>query len=457
MIRFDNIVGNVNILGSIYDVRTKKLYDDKDGNAQFQTLLDEITSIFNKLTFNIKGTSFVHRKIENKYSLDDLGIFEYYYQLAFTFPFGSNLDALLSQCIKFPNFRYSTSETKRSIEKSKHLHHTFYTKLGSTKKYGKLKSDHSLANSSIVGQIYNRTDKRLLPISIPNKEFVNDLDTTENRFLRFFLEEISAICIRVKSYNIGSTIDQRAKKLQKTVNQYLLLPFFRNVGRLKYIPSGSSVLLKKVGYSAIYHHYIHSKFSFKPILESQERLRHTAGLKNIATLYEIWVFLKIAEFFFGDSTINEIISNSTLKNDSSINSYTWKNKKLELSYNKSYSKKNGGSYSVNLRPDISLLYEGKLYIFDAKYKFNSSNFRDSVSIRSPKHEDIHKMHAYVDAINNTKFAIVVYPGTEILFYTKKIIQTNNEDNLEGVGAVPLSPGKCQNFDKFLGRIISQEN
>ena len=54
------------------------------------------------------------------------------------------------------------------------------------------------------------------------------------------------------------------------------------------------------------------------------------------------------------------------------------------------------------------------------------------------------MHAYLDAISNVEFAVVVYPGTEFYFYEKTAIshiKRNIEDIsvFKGVGAIPLIP------------------
>src|SRR5262245_44854596 len=41
-LRFDNLVGFVNVLGHRYDVRSRKLQDGENGNAQFQALLNDV-------------------------------------------------------------------------------------------------------------------------------------------------------------------------------------------------------------------------------------------------------------------------------------------------------------------------------------------------------------------------------------------------------------------------------
>jgi predicted component of viral defense system (DUF524 family) len=342
------------------------------------------------------------------------------------------------------------STTIKSIEKSKRIATSFYTKLGSISSFGKLDEQHSLANSLFSRRIFDKTKKRLLPLNITNSEFVSTTNTVENRFIKFFLEEINSICLRIINSRIDIELTRKASRLQSRAHQFLLNPFFNGVQRLKFIPSSSSVLLKKPGYSEIYYHFVQSKFSFRPILENQEKLQHKAGLKNIATLYEIWVFFKIAICLFGKNTIEETFNGQVLKNGSLIGSYTWSHQNFELYYNKSYTKGNKGSYSVTLRPDVSLLInKEKLFLFDAKYKFNSNYSSDESDglVRIVKPEDIHKMHAYLDAIPTAIASIVVYPGTETIFHYKTI-----ETSLNGVGAVPLTPQNTIDIETIIEKI-----
>jgi predicted component of viral defense system (DUF524 family) len=145
----------------------------------------------------------------------------------------------------------------------------------------------------------------------------------------------------------------------------------------------------------------------------------------------------------------------------------------ELVYNRTWE---GGkeSYSVSLRPDFSLMKDGKLeVVFDAKFRFDfkikEGSEREVLEIedleeaeeeaisggnfeRIVKLEDIYKMHTYRDALQ-CRAAIVVYPGDSGCCYyvsgEKKIYSLSEvEENLkevieklEGVGFIGLEPGK----------------
>lgn len=445
IMRFDNIVGFVNILGKQYDIRSKKLYDTLNGNDQFQTLLDDVSNLYSKLSFNFKGTAYAKREVQNEYTLDDLDIFDYYYQLAFMFPKNVSLGALISECLRMPNTVNIQSTTQVSFQNSKKLSDSFYKHIGRMNNLIKISDNHPLASTSYPNQTFQRLSKRLLPLVVSNTSFIPTINTTENRFLKYFLEEINAICIKILNKSKDVVITSKAKKLQKMVDSYLLNTFFKSIQRLTYIPNSSSVLLKKAGYREIYYHFVQSRFAFKPILENQKKYALKYGLKNIANLYELWVFLKMAYLIFGNKKITEIFEGQVKKNDVMIGSYKWKSDNIELHYNKSYTRSNSSSYSVTLRPDISLtMNDNELYLFDAKYKFNSNNQDDDLLVRIVKPEDIHKMHAYLDAIPLARTAIVLYPGTEIVIYEKNILKEDN-DKLNGVGAIPIIPNQDQSL------------
>ena len=98
----------------------------------------------------------------------------------------------------------------------------------------------------------------------------------------------------------------------------------------------------------------------------------------------------------------------------------------------SFTKNNGGSFSVEFKPDFTLKITDKVgeffyYHFDSKFRISNDG--------SSKNDDVVKMHAYCDGIFKTLGAYVLFPGDSKIIYNK----TNDESI--GVGAFPL------NFDR----------
>jgi uncharacterized protein len=455
IIKFDNVVGYVNILGQRFDVRSIKLLDGLNGKEQFKVLLDEIVSISSRLTFSYKGSSFGLRKTSSSYNFNDLESFDYYYQLVYSYPKNNNLDALLSQCFKFPNSSLYQDVERVGVGKSKTIPPKYFALIGNFSTFSNTDESTSLGTSSFAEKICKVFGKRVLPNKVLNFVTKSTYNTKENQFLKYFLEEINTLCLRVLSTIHDSEIQSRAKKLQSYIFRILQNPFFKSVSPLRYLPGSSSVLLRKSGYREIYYHFIQSKLSFRPILDELKRTYHNSRLKNIAALYEMWSFFKVAENIFSGELIKETFNGKTLYNGSLIESYTWEGKNCRLSYNKSYTKANLGTYSVTLRPDISLEFGESLVLLDAKYKVNSRETEEDLLLRFVKVEDIHKMHTYLDAIPKAKASIVIYPGNQIIFYDRNgntIKDTLDVLNVSGVGAIPCLPNNDTPLSDFLGNL-----
>ena len=178
--------------------------------------------------------------------------------------------------------------------------------------------------------------------------------------------------------------------------------------------------------------------------------------KKVFELYEYWCYFELADMISNicDSTIdfNDIFSlsedNMTISLREGIVKKFFFNAnydsiRIDLLYNKTFRKSkfsDYNSYSVNLRPDYSLVIhigeERYIIHFDAKYKLN-------INEESFKNEDVVKMHAYKDAIADTIGAYVLYPGE------KKRLYHEDEMKLKSVGAFPLNPGKTSDNRKEL--------
>jgi len=110
------------------------------------------------------------------------------------------------------------------------------------------------------------------------------------------------------------------------------------------------------------------------------------------------------------------------------------------------------SYSLLLRPDLMLTVpsgpNAGRHVFDAKFKVESfavaaddGRTRDDSKF---KREDLHKMHAYRDALDGVRSAWVLYPGSSLRFFPTCGTIVDSAESLptafDGVGGVPLTPG-----------------
>ena len=114
-------------------------------------------------------------------------------------------------------------------------------------------------------------------------------------------------------------------------------------------------------------------------------------------------------------------------------------------YNRTFSASRRDSYSLALRPDITVEREGRRLLFDAKYRFEEKTLaaeRTEGELDREEWEerdrrfiagDLYKMHAYRDAIADACGVFILFPGSRPPQVFPKA------DEL-GVGAIPLRPG-----------------
>ncbi|WP_338410497.1 nuclease domain-containing protein [uncultured Flavobacterium sp.] len=233
--------------------------------------------------------------------------------------------------------------------------------------------------------------------------------------------------------------------------------------------------------------------SAKLIWEGGEDV-YAAGSKNIAKLYEYWLFFKLLEAVKETFNINSEEYKKLIKptNDTlglqlkegkqvALNG-TYLSKERELSIQFSYNKTFGsnkelsteGSWTLQMDPDYTISIWPKevgiieaekteqiVHIhFDAKYKVK--NKKDNSKF---KPEDVFKMHAYKDAIRRTGGAYILYPGTD----DKPTKFKGFHEILPGLGAFAIRPSEensgVQNLidfitevkNHFLNRASQREN
>lgn len=344
------------------------------------------------------------------------------------------------------------------------------------------------------------------------------LDTNENRFLKHALLSYVQFCEDIISHkNAKSPLKDEARQVINTLQEYLSLQFFREISSPQTLNLNSPLLQRKAGYREQLRIWLQFDLAAKLIWEGGDDV-YSAGKKDIATLYEYWLFFKLLEviqkiFKVESKELHKLFASSTKGLDIQLKQGKFKaidgvyktgNRPLKIifSYNKVFNnkeykdRKKQGSWSLTMRPDYTLsIWPAELKIqdaeeleqivhihFDAKYKVaNLKNFLD-VEQKSEetelekldkeksqnkkgiyKNADLLKMHAYKDAIKRTGGAYVLYPGTE-----SKQLEGFHEI-LPGLGAFSVSPNangnetsKLESFlnevlEHFLNRASQREN
>ena len=316
------------------------------------------------------------------------------------------------------------------------------------------------------------------------------LDTSENRFIKHALETFSKFCMDIGNHpNAGERLKYEANIVVEKLERNLQHTVFKEISRPTTLKLNSPTLQKKEGYREILKIWLKFDLAAKLVWNGGEDV-YSGGKKDIATLYEYWLFFKLLDvlksiFEIAPRELEKLITPSSnelslqLKQGkfTALNGlYTKGNRDLNIrfNYNRSFVGNNNiskaGSWTTTLRPDYTLSIwptnlneiqaEEKEQIvhihFDAKYKI--ANIQQIIENKQDeelnnekkdnlkgiyKNADLLKMHAYKDAIRRTSGAYVLYPGDR-----NKELKGFHEI-LPGLGAFPIKPSENTNETIYL--------
>ncbi|MEA4975339.1 MAG: DUF2357 domain-containing protein [Paludibacter sp.] len=321
-----------------------------------------------------------------------------------------------------------------------------------------------------------------LPGKISSQRKSDTVDTPENRFVKFALESFLKFCSDINKKAAPETrLWNESGLIEKTLESFLYHSVFKEISHPETLRLNSPVLQRKEGYREVLRVWLMFDLAAKLVWKGGDDV-YSGGKKDIATLYEYWLFFKLLDLFksifdIEPKDISELIQptsdglNLVLKQGTHtalrgvFNAGTRK-LNIRFNYNRSFSGQkeypDSGSWTTTMRPDYTLSFwpfgipekeaekqEVIVHIhFDAKYKIaNLTDLLDKEStedIDSEKEEnrkgiyknaDLLKMHAYKDAIRRTGGAYVLYPG-EISVKKKGF-----HEIIPGLGAFPVRPSK----------------
>lgn len=311
-------------------------------------------------------------------------------------------------------------------------------------------------------------------------------DSPPNRFVKFALERWRDVVVGLGSAlarQRDSTTRERGLRevyeVTDRLDALLSEQVFREVGALTQFPAGDQVLQKRAGYRDVFRAYIQFEAAARLSWTGGEDV-YGAGQKDVATLYEFWVYFHLAEIVsrlcHAPLRLEDLVEVRTdglgvdlrrgrRKLLSGRTARLGRELRVELWFNRTFGSQGHrvGSWTRPMRPDYSVLirparaisstkYEEVWVHFDAKYRVEQLAALMGVSADDPveeeqivtdeeadeergasKRTDLLKMHAYRDAIRRTAGAYVLYPGTE------KEERRQYHEILPGLGAFVLKP------------------
>lgn len=326
------------------------------------------------------------------------------------------------------------------------------------------------------------------------------IDNQENQFIKFVLRSLSMFCWDLKEMkNASSRLKAEAETTIELLNIYLENQFFRQISMPTHLNMNSPVLQRKEGYREILQSWLLFDLAAKLNWDGGDDV-YSAGKKNVATLYEYWLFFKLLELIsqFFDIQAKDKLQLVSFDSDKiNLNLIQGKtrmvygqqetlSRKINVAfyYNRTFSKvaddkdpiHKAGSWTMAMQPDYTLsLWPGEIdeneaerqdlithIHFDAKYRLNKITLENTnceaedLLIEKEEQEcgiykraDLLKMHAYKDAIRRTSGAYILYPGTE-----NKSIKGFHEV-VPGLGAFSIRPGHWEEDSISLKQFIAE--
>ncbi len=292
-----------------------------------------------------------------------------------------------------------------------------------------------------------------LPTHVDTPRIFNSLDTAENRFVLAFLEQLSEVTASAETLasekRASSPFWARVKadcvQMHKELRPMRRHPMWEPVARLTHIPVASSVLQRRRGYREVFGHHLRLRAASR--LPLDEQTSQLLGLKDIASLYELWCYFALVRAVgrvLGRGPDGaQCLRTSEVQQDLPRGARVAWGTEIVVYYNLTFSRTQQDlrrSASLQLRPDIAVcVREGRrerVHVFDAKLRIDRGSSSDQrLSASSFKWTDIAKMHAYRDALPAVRTAFVLYPGDE---FEEFVVEG---DERGAVGAVPLVPGR----------------
>ena len=356
-----------------------------------------------------------------------------------------------------------------------------------------------------------------IPARISSNRKVESVDTSENRFIKHILTSFQDFCESILPKLTKAKLTRELEEVQsfsQRLDNLLNQPFFKEINRPNSLKLNSPILQRRSGYRELLRAWLrfHVTAQLSWNFDNDDNL-FTGGKKDIASLYEYWVFFVLFKTLtekYGDFSRKSpkdwveglIVSDNNglglILQEGKIRAfefeYTQGKRPLSIKFyfnrsfpgGKVYDKdKRAGSYSKSFRPDYTLSIwpnelkeeeaeenESIVHIhFDAKYKVDYSFFKEdkpkdedeaSEIIETTEKEerqgnyknvDLYKMHAYKDAIRRSGGAYILYPGTS---YEEPPYRGFHEI-IPGVGAFSVRPSNegeaSENIKKFVDQVI----
>jgi uncharacterized protein len=322
-------------------------------------------------------------------------------------------------------------------------------------------------------------DKPVFPVKGLNARKTITYDTLENRFVKWMMERLThkladlAVKISSQSGRYERKVDEelllKVKGMQGTLKAYLNKPFWKGISSVDRTVT-SMVIQRKIGYRDAYKIYL---FVTRGLMLEGELFK--MSVKDVATLYEYWTYLKMGQILrtkyvpeYQDVVAIRhgalFVDLDQTSNAKQVFTHPQTGERIVLSFQK----REGKVPTVTQKPDIMLEVEKKYshnryhYVFDAKYRIDFGFGTDQAEKVGPLEEDINTMHRYRDALVKKHHerdtyerysfgAYVLFPWNEEQAYLEHPFYRSIDE--VNIGGLPFLPNSTVLVETLVERLV----
>lgn len=487
------------ILNKIYLEVVATKFDrsiDKGYRNNYRKMLEDITDKCSELLMQINTP--VYQNFDINYDNDSNTIYQRFSFIK-SFIDSEDFTSAISKIISNPSTTWEQEDVMIHTNQVKRVTGNFIRQLTSRGQRTSVPETHYLYQQGL----------KSIPEKIESTRKVESLDTPENRFIKHALETFRQFIESCQDIFLKKNMDHpanEAKHFVELLNRHLGHSFFDQIAMPNTLKLNSPILQKRSGYREILNRWMQFDLASKLIWKGGDDV-YAAGKKDIATLYEYWLFFVLLDtikekfgYIHNADVINpygeliEVTSdglNLKLKSgkysviEGSSSKY-YRDISFKFTYNRAfhgntpYGNQEAGSWTATLRPDYTLSFwpatfteaeaeqeDAIVHIhFDAKYKIQNfakeiidaggNTDLDEVDQEEKKgifkNVDLLKMHAYKDAIHRTAGAYILYPGK-----TPRQFKGFHEI-IPGLGAFSINPSVADSglaeLSSFIDKVIT---
>ena len=333
-------------------------------------------------------------------------------------------------------------------------------------------------------------------IKVPSKK--ETVDTLENQFVKYVLMSFMSFCSHIQTLkNANERLKKEASITSGILANFLSFSLFKDVSLPSMLSLNSPALQRKEGYREVLQAWLIFDLAAKLSWHGGDDV-YDAGKRNVAALYEYWLFFKLMEVIGDIFCISPEDKKKLVKTDADKINLELKQGKMKMVhgvydagvrklnvcfyYNRTFgcveNLQEAGSWTRTMRPDYTLTVwpgdvneeqaeEEDMIVhihFDAKYKVQQILWKDNTnevtedSLNKEKEEqekgiyknmDLYKMHTYKDAIRRTGGAYILYPGD----VNRKM--KGFHEIIPGLGAFCIKPNSSEADLELLKEFIKE--